>query len=76
MLFDNISPKTDFYSKIQSQLDILNKNVLYITHECDKIKKILMHVETNTTLQKQVDDYFDEQETSHQTDSEEHDKDN
>ncbi len=51
-----------------NKLDILMKNVLYITHECDKILKIVKQLETSQNLQKQVDEYFDE--TSHQTDIE------
>ncbi len=54
--FNRISPTTDFYSK----LDILNKNVLYITHQTDKILKILKEVNTDKDLQTQVDKYFDE----------------
>ncbi len=66
MLFDNLSPKTDFSSKITIQLDILMKNVLYCTHELDKIKKIVTRLEHDSDLQTQVDDYM----TSHQTDNE------
>ncbi len=62
MLFDKISPTADFFSKIQLHLDILNKNILYVTHECDKILKIVNKLETSSNLQKQVDDYFDEDE--------------
>ncbi len=69
MLFDNLSPKTDFSSKIQSKLDILNSNILYITHECDKIKKLVETLVHDKDLQETVDKYFDE--TSHQTDSDE-----
>ncbi len=64
--FKNISPNADFYSK----LDIVNKNLLYTTHMCDKIYKILKHLETDTGLQQQVDKYFDGDETSPQTDLE------
>ncbi len=56
--FNRISPPADFYSK----LDILNKNILYVTHECDKILKILKEQTINTDLQTQVDKYFDEDE--------------
>ncbi len=69
MLFDNLSPKTDFSSKITIQLDILNKNILYITHECDKIKKIVTKLEIDRNLQKSVDEYFERDETSPQTDT-------
>ncbi len=64
MIFDKISPKTDFFSKIQSDLFILNKNVLYITHECDKIKKIVTKLEhkiiLDNDLQSQVDEFFED----------------
>ncbi len=70
MLFDNLSPKTDFSSKITIQkLDILMSNVLYITHECDKILKVVNKLIIDKNLQQTVDKYFDE--TSHQTDSDE-----
>ncbi len=54
--FKNISPPADFYSK----LDILNKNILYITHECDKIKKLVEKLSIDKDLQQQVDKYFDD----------------
>ncbi len=44
------------------------KNVLYITHEVDKIKKIVNRIDNTLGLQKQVDEYFDE--TSPQTEPE------
>ncbi len=73
MKFMNLSPSgTDFYSKLQSQLRLINGNVLYLTREIDQVKKILMKLELDKGLQKQVDDYFDD-ETSPQTDSEEQD---
>ncbi len=52
------------------KLDIQGKNTLYLTHEVDKILKIVKSLDDNMHLQKQVDEYFDE--TSHQTDSTEH----
>ncbi len=55
MLFDNLSPKTDFSSKIQLDLKILNGNILYLTHEIDKIRKTL----TDLRLGQQTLDYFD-----------------
>ncbi len=56
--FNRISPDTDFYSK----LDILNKNVLYTTHQCDKILKLLARINTDDYLQTQVDKYFERDE--------------
>ncbi len=72
MLFDNLSPKTDFSSKITIQkLDILMSNVLYITHECDKILKLVKALSIDKDLQSTVDKYFERDETSPQTDSDE-----
>ncbi len=64
--FKNISPNADFYSK----LDILNKNILYVTHMQDKILKIVKGLAHDHDLQNTVDKYFDrDEETSPQTDS-------
>ncbi len=60
MKFINLSPPTDFYLKFQSNLEILMKNVLYITHEVDQIKKLVNSLNNSTNLQKQVDEYFTE----------------
>jgi len=73
--FKNISPSADFYSKLDKlslQLDILQKNVLYSTHMNDKILKLLKKVMADNALQKQVDEYFedDNHETSPQTELE------
>ncbi len=75
-----ISPIADFCSEIRLQLTIINKNILYITHEVDKINKLLKADRNDTDLQKQVDEYFEENpesepgkvnETSPQTESDE-----
>ncbi len=64
--FNRISPTTDFYSK----LHVLNKNVLYLTYQSDKILKILNKMNIDKDLQTTVDKYFDrDDETSHQTDA-------
>ncbi len=57
---NRISPNADFCSEIKATLKILNSNVLYITHECDKILKILNKTDTDKGLQEQVDKYFDD----------------
>ncbi len=58
MLFDNLSPKTDFSSKITiKKLDILMSNVLYITHEVDKIKKLVNKLAVDKDLQNTVANY-------------------
>ncbi len=54
--FKNISPNADFYSK----LDILNKNILYVTHQTDKILKLVNKLCIDERLQSTVDKYFDE----------------
>ncbi len=64
--FNRISPRTDFYSK----LDILNKNLLYVTHMQDKILKLLKTITVDKNLQNTVDEFFEEDETSPQTDTE------
>ncbi len=61
--FKNISPSADFYSKLdklETKLNVLNKNVLYITYMQDKILKIVNKIDTDKGLQKQVDDYFED----------------
>ncbi len=61
MKFDfSKSNDSDFRNKLQSQLEILIKNVLYLTYEIDQVKKIVRQFENNTKLQKQVDDYFED----------------
>ncbi len=62
---NRISPIADFCSEINSKLKVISGNVLYITHEMDKIKKIVTKLENSSRLQSQVDEFFDE--TSPQT---------
>ncbi len=67
--------------KMFQQIETLQKNVLYITHQVDFIRKRIIANDTNKALQKQVDDYFDDgastypglkdTRTSPQTDSDE-----
>ncbi len=47
-------------SIIASELNLLQKNILYITYRVDNILKIQRQEQTNKGLQKQVDDYFEE----------------
>ncbi len=59
--FKNISPpRADFYSKLQSQITILSKNVLYITYMQDKILKILKTQDTDKGVQTQVDKFYED----------------
>ncbi len=46
--------------KMFQYLETLAKNVLYLTYQTDKILKIIRQMETDKGLQKQVDEYFDE----------------
>ncbi len=64
------STPADFKLNIQSDLKILNGNILYLTREVDQIKIIVNKILNSDKLQKQVDAYFEE--TSPQTDTEEH----
>ncbi len=59
MKFVHLSPKTDFSSELQSQLTIINRNILYITHEVDKIYHLIKRIQTDESLQKQIDGYYD-----------------
>ncbi len=60
MKFIHLSPPSaDFSSELQSQLRILNGNILYITREVDKINNKVDTLVNSLNLQKQVDDYFD-----------------
>ncbi len=64
---------------ISSELNLLQKNVLYITYRVDVVLKKVNELVTDKGLQKQVDDYFlqdggstlPEDETSPQTDTDE-----
>ncbi len=57
---NRISPNADFCSEIKLKLEIVNKNVLYITYMQDKILKILNKTEVDKDLQTQVDEYFED----------------
>ncbi len=62
MKFDfSKSTAADLQNKLQlNKLDIINKNILYITHVVDKISIIVNELKNSSNLQKQVDEYFDE----------------
>ncbi len=75
MKFLNLSPTgSDFNLELQSQLRIINANVLYLTREIDQIKKLL----NDMRLKVQEGQYYEPEgearpgrETSHQTDLDE-----
>ncbi len=62
------STDADFQKLIQSQLGIINGNILYLTREVDKLVRLAKVTEVNKDLQQQVDKYFEDDETSPQTD--------
>ncbi len=66
------SSEPDLKFNIQSQLRIINGNLLYLTREVDKISRLVQTLSVDKNLQNTVDKYFDNDETSPQTDSEEH----
>ncbi len=71
MKFINLSPPTpDFSSELQSQLRIINGNVLYLTHEIDQIKVIVQKILLSKNLQKQVDEYFEDSTQGEEEDKE------
>ncbi len=61
MKFDfSKSIETDFRNKLLSDLQLVNKNVLYLTYQIDWIRKYLNQQVVDKGLQKQVDEYFEE----------------
>ncbi len=62
------SSEPDLKFNIQSQLRILNQNILYLTREVDKIVRLIKQDDVNKDLQLQVDKYFEDDDTSPQTD--------
>ncbi len=63
------STEADFsFSTIETHIDIMNKNILYLTHTIDKCLVVLRKLETDGAVQKQVSDYYGD-DTSHFEDS-------
>ncbi len=63
--------------KISQSIDTIQKNVLYLTYRMDMLIKRYDKLAVDKGLQKQVDEYFEQDEiaglpTSPQTDSDEH----
>ncbi len=48
------------FQLLETKLEILNQNVLYITHRIDIVNKVVKEMQTNNSLQKQVDEYFED----------------
>ncbi len=54
------SSEPDFSSLVHDPyLDIINKNILYLTHTMDKCLAVLKRLETDAKLQKKVNEYFE-----------------
>ncbi len=53
------SDKSDL-SKIYQSLEIIQKNVLYLTYRTDSLLKITKKIVVDKDLQTQVDQYFEE----------------
>ncbi len=62
------SSEPDLKFNIQSQFRIINQNILYLTREVDLIVRMVKQLTVDKGLQQQVDKYFDDDETSPQTD--------
>ncbi len=58
--------------KMFQLLETIQKNGLYCTYRIDSLLKNFEKLLTDKSLQKQVDQYFEDEETSPQTDSDEH----
>ncbi len=54
--------------KMFQYLEIQQKNILYLTHQVDFIRQLLVAQQNDKGLQKQVDDFY---QTSPQTDQDE-----
>ncbi len=54
--------------KMFSILENLQKNMVYSTYKLDNILKLIKELSTDNKLQSQVDKYFEDDETSPQTD--------
>ncbi len=57
------------FKKMFSIIETIQKNVLYLTYRIDSLLKEVKGLTVDKDLQAQVDEYFDEDETSPQTDS-------
>ncbi len=54
------SSEPDLKFNLQSQLRIINANILYLTREVDSITRSVKQLGNDKELQQQVDKYFDE----------------
>ncbi len=61
-MFDKLKSNESDFSSLQHDpfLDLMNKNILYLTHNLDKCLSILRRMELDDKLQKKVDDFYEE----------------
>ncbi len=62
------------FKKMFQLIETIQKNVLYLTYNLDFVRKEIKNLVTDKSLQKQVDEYFEEDgepKTPPQTDSDE-----
>ncbi len=65
------SSEPDLKFNIQLQLKTINSNILYLTREVDSITRLVKQLGNDKDLQTQVDKYFEDDETSPQTEQKE-----
>ncbi len=58
------STEADF-KKLSSSIDTIQKNVLYITYRLDKCLSILETLKVDTGVQKQVTDFYADEDSEH-----------
>ncbi len=63
------SNESDF-QKLTQSIDTIQKNVLYLTYQVDWIRKYINQQVIDKGLQKQVDEYFEDDDTKNIPDSE------
>ncbi len=60
------------FKKMFSIIETIQKNVLYLTYRIDSLLKEVKSLTVDKGLQSQVDKYFEKDETSPQTELDEH----
>ncbi len=62
-MFNKLKSNDSDFSSLQHDpfLDIMNKNILYLTHNLDKCLSILRRMELDDKLQKHVEDFYEGQ---------------
>ncbi len=48
------------FQLFETKLDVCSANILYITHQIDFVRKKLIELVNDKSLQKQVDEYFED----------------